>query len=251
VLVTNDAGNYSFLRGIAPYSAGVIAADGHEIVHARFLRPLPLIAGLEALQQHVAAAGRPLQAICGIELRCPRPFTFQGFTEFNDAYIRALRELAILRADGLNPIARTNIAPEIGAVAEPSVYGFSYTVPSMVPYRTFVVAGAGELPEGSLHANDVVRKGETTAEAIREKANFVMGLMTQRLSGLGASWEKATHVNAYTVHSISEFLAESIIQPMGASAIHGVTWHYSRPPIESIEFEMDLRGVGREIVVVE
>jgi hypothetical protein len=28
-----------------------------------------------------------------------------------------------------------------------------------------------------------------------------------------------------------------------------MNWHYSRPPIVSIEYEMDLRGVAREIVL--
>jgi hypothetical protein len=248
VLVTNDKGNYSFVRGIAPYSAGVIAADGHEIVHTRFLRPLPLAAGLEAMRQHVLTADRPLQAICGIELRSPRPFTFDGFTQFNEKYVRALRELEIL-SEGLNPIARTNVAPEIGAPAEPSLYGFSYTVRAVAPRRTFVVAGGGELPEGSLNPIDVVRRGETDYYAVQAKAHFVMGLMTGRLVSLGVSWDEATHVNVYTVHPICEFIGDSIVRPMGASSIHGVTWHYSRPPIETIEYEMDLRGTHRELVL--
>jgi hypothetical protein len=33
---------------------------------------------------------------------------------------------------------------------------------------------------------------------------------------------------------------------MGASAVHGLHWFYSRPPIVGLEFEMDLRGVRRE-----
>jgi hypothetical protein len=29
--------------------------------------------------------------------------------------------------------------------------------------------------------------------------------------------------------------------------VHGVHWYYSHPPIQGIEFEMDIRGVRREI----
>ena len=36
---------------------------------------------------------------------------------------------------------------------------------------------------------------------------------------------------------------------IGAASQHGITWHYSRPPIVSIEYEMDLRGCRREVVV--
>jgi hypothetical protein len=32
-------------------------------------------------------------------------------------------------------------------------------------------------------------------------------------------------------------------------AIHGVRWFPSRPPIQGLEYEMDLRGVFREIVL--
>ena len=47
MLVANPKGNYSFVRGIAPYSGGAVAADGFEIVHARFGQPVPLAAGFE------------------------------------------------------------------------------------------------------------------------------------------------------------------------------------------------------------
>jgi hypothetical protein len=33
---------------------------------------------------------------------------------------------------------------------------------------------------------------------------------------------------------------------MGPAAIHGVHWHLAHPPIGSLAFEMDLRGVRRE-----
>jgi hypothetical protein len=95
----------------------------------------------------------------------------------------------------------------------------------------------------------VIRRGETSAGAIREKARFVMALMSKRVEGLGVSWDEATNVNVYTAHSICDFLAEEIVSRMGTSAVHGVTWHYSLPPILSIEYEMDLRGTDREIVL--
>ena len=248
VLVHNPKGNYSFIRGIAPYSGGTVADQGFEIVHVRFLQPIPLKAGFDRVKEYFAANKRPLQALCGMELRSPRPFTFQGFSDFNATYIKVLAEWGVIM-DGVNPVARTNIAPEIGAPSIPSLYGFSYTAPSATKFKTFLVAGGGELPEGSLDPHDVVRRGETSAAAIREKARFVMGLMSGRVKELGASWNTATVVNVYTVHTIGEILAEEIIRPMGGSAIHGATWHYSRPPIVSIEYEMDLRGCEREIVL--
>ena len=53
--------------------------------------------------------------------------------------------------------------------------------------------------------------------------------------------------NVYTAHSITELLPTVILSRMGAAAIHGVHWHYSRPPIEEIEFEVDLRSTRTEL----
>jgi hypothetical protein len=248
VLVRYPKGNYSFLRGIAPYSAGVRADSGYEIVHVALQRPVPLSAGFTTVKEHLAANGRPVNALCAMELRSPKPFTFQGFIDFNAGYIQVLKDWSII-VDGVNPIARTNVAPETVAPQTPSLYGFSYTVHSNANRNTFVVAGAGELPEGSLKPEDVVRRGDTSAEALREKVRFVMALMSGRLRGLDVTWPAVTAVNMYTVHSVCGVMADEIIRPMGAAALHGVTWHYSRPPIVSIEYEMDVRGTGRELVL--
>lgn len=248
MLVENRRGNYSFLKGIAPYSAGVAAEAGFEVVHVRLARFLPLRAGFDAVEAHLKSAGRPMQALCGMELRSPRPFSFAGFQQFNAGYIDILKKWDIF-LDGMNPVARTNIAPAVNPPAEPSLYGFSYTVPSQATRKTFVIAGAGELPEGSLDPHDVVRRGESSAAAIQEKAHFVLGLMEGRLRGLGADWNDVTVTEIYTVHDIHPFLEKELLSRLGEGGAHGLTWHYSRPPIESIEYEMDLRGCGTELVI--
>jgi hypothetical protein len=51
------------------------------------------------------------------------------------------------------------------------------------------------------------------------------------------------------VHDVNAVLAAEILPRIGAAGQHGVTWHYTRPPIISIEFEMDLRGCPRETVI--
>jgi hypothetical protein len=247
MLVENKPGNYSFLNGIAPYSGGVVAEVGFEVVHVRLSRYLPLRAGFDAVETHLKRDGRPLQALCGMELRSPKPFTFTGFHQFNAGYVDVLKKWDIL-FDGMNPVARTNIAPEVSPPGEPSLYGFSYTVPSKATRKTFVVAGAGELPEGSLDPHDVVRGGDYGPAAIQEKAHFVMGLMEARLKGLGVDWSDVTVTEIYTVHDIRPFLDEELLKRLDKAGAHGVTWHYSRPPIESIEYEMDLRGCVTELV---
>lgn len=246
----NPKGNYAFVRGIAPYSGGVSALPGYEIEHVRFQKPVALRAGFARVKAHLEKLGRPLTALCAMELRSPQPFSFAGFNAFNAGYVDTLRDWGILLEGGLNPVARTNIAPEIGPPAEPSLYAFSYTLPAKgSPGGTFVIAGAGELPEGSLKPEDVIRHGETTPDALRDKARFVMGLMTGRLRELGATWDQVTVAEMYTIHPVTSYFAEEVIRPMAGGAAHGVTWHYARPPIVSIEFEMDVRGCHRELVL--
>ena len=127
-LVDHPAGNYRFLPGIAPYSCGAVSAAGFEIVHAIFQRPPPYRAGLEGVAEFLSAEGRPRAALCGVELRSPRPYTFQGFAEFNAGYAAILKSWGLF-VDGVNPVARTNVAPVVDPPREGLLYGFSFTRP--------------------------------------------------------------------------------------------------------------------------
>jgi hypothetical protein len=40
-----------------------------------------------------------------------------------------------------------------------------------------------------------------------------------------------------------------ILPLAGPAAIHGVHWFPSRPPIQGLDYEMDLRGVRREVLL--
>src|SRR5579871_3794912 len=191
-LIDHPSGNYRFLPGIAPYSCGVVAAPNFEIVQVTLQRPLPYVAGFDVISQHLAAAGRPRASLCAIALRSPRPFTFAGFAEFNASYANILKSWGLF-VDGVNPVARTNVAPAIAPPAEPVLYSFSYTSPlsgdvSDRASATFVVAGAGELPEGVLEDAGIIARGDTTPRGIQTKAAFVLDLMESRLRGLGGDW---------------------------------------------------------------
>lgn len=246
-MISNSRGNYRFLKGIGAYSSGVIANPGNEIAHVTIAASVPVVAGFDLIARHLDKAGQPMQALCAIELRSPRPFPFDGFAEFNTSYSAVLSSKDLL-ADGLNPIARTNVAPEIDPPSEPVLYGFSYTVPSQGSNQppTFVVAGAGELSEDRYDAEHIVRAGETSDEAMREKADCVLEHIHRRMSGLGVGWAQVNIVNVYTIRNIFPFLRDGILARAGTAARHGIRWHYARPPIEGLEFEMDVRAVGGE-----
>ncbi|MFO0892933.1 MAG: hypothetical protein U0790_27815 [Isosphaeraceae bacterium] len=242
-LVRHPDGDYLFLPGISPYSCGVVSAPGFEVAHVTFRRPLPYRDAFDRIRDHLAAEGRPRAALCAIELRSPCPFTFQGFSEFNAGYSRILEDWGLF-VDGVNPVARTNVAPEVGPPGEPVLFAFSYTRPcDPTQPPTFVVSGAGELPEGVLAHESIIRVGETSSEAMIAKASFVMDLMEDRLHGLGAEWLDVSDVDVYTVHPLERILPEVILKRIGVAGTLGIRWYFSRPPIVGIEFEMDLHGV--------
>jgi hypothetical protein len=242
------AGGYRFLPGIPAFSSGTVAMSGWEIVHATLAAPMPWRQGFARIDGHLAQAGRPRQALCGIMLRSPAPFSFDGFDGFNQGYRELLEEWKIL-LDGDNPIPRTNVAPVMGAPAEPMLYAFDYTVAGTTPAPTFVVAGAGELRERGRGAEGIVRRGETSPDAMREKARFVLTIMQDRLRALGGAWERVTTIDVYTAYPIHGIVEDEILRAAGPAAVHGVRWYPSRPPIRELEFELDMRGVAREIVL--
>jgi hypothetical protein len=238
--ISNPRGGYSFVRGGRPYSAGVAAAEGFTIEHVRLPQWVPWRAGFDLIDARLREAGRPRASLCAIALRSPKPFSFTGFKEFNNGYVDVLKSWDLM-VDGINPVARTNVAPELGPPAEPMLYSFGYTTPGAGRVK-FIVSGAGELPEGSLSPEDVVRRGDTSRDALAEKARFVLGLMEGRMASLGVGWDRANVTNLYTVHDVNAMLSGEILPRLGIAGRHGVTWHYTRPPIETIEFEMDVMG---------
>ena len=127
-LLDNPHGNYRFLTGIAPYSSGVVAMPGHEIIHVTLAHPIPYRQGFERIEQLLGHVGRSKQTLCAVELRLPAPLSFDGFADFNREYQELLASWN-LPLDGRNPVARTNIAPALMPPAEPSLYAFAYTMP--------------------------------------------------------------------------------------------------------------------------
>ena len=158
-----------------------------------------------------------------------------------------LREWGLL-ASGANPVARSNVCPEIDPPAEPAFQAFCCTVPDASAAPSFVVAGSGEVKEGqATYHEHVVAPGDTSADGMRAKARFVLGEMERRMAAVGGDWSSATGVQVYTVFDIHPFLADEVVR-RGAAA-HGVTWHFARPPIVGLDFEMDCRAVATERVV--
>lgn len=249
MLIAHPKGHYRFLRGIDPYSCGVVAEPGWEIVRVALAEPLPWRAGFERVEAHLAAEGCDRDALCAMELRSPAPFTMQGFIDFNRDYCAVLRAWG-LYVEELNPVARTNVAPACDPPAVPSLSAFSYAVPNdQLDRKTLIVAGAGELRGGRLVPEGIIRPGDSSPAAMREKAAYVAQVMGERLAGLGGTWALVDAVDVYTIYPLADILATILLPAMGAARRGGVRWHYARPPVVDIDFEMDLHGVVSQRIV--
>jgi hypothetical protein len=239
-------GGYRFIPGVFQYSGGAAAEPGYAVERVTFRTPVPLKRGFERIAAIIEARGRPLTAFCACELRSPAPFTDAGFRAFNEVYVTTLSKWGIYDdKTKVNPVARSNVCPELDKPVEPSFHAFSYTVASGGKMPTFVVAGSGEAREGGASYRErTVRHGETSPEAMREKAIFVLAEMERRLKLLGFAWTHTTATQVYTVHDLHPFLADEIVRRGAARA--GLTWHFCRPPVQGLEYEMDCRGVAAE-----
>jgi hypothetical protein len=240
-------GGYRFIPAVFQYSGGAAALPGHGVERVQFRAPVPLKEGFERIERYISAAQRPLTSFCACELRSPAQFTEQGFRAFNESYVVTLEKWKLYDSK-TNPVARSNVCPEVDPPAEPSFHAFSFTVVANSPAPSFVIAGSAESREGGASYNErIVRRGETTLDAMREKARHVLGEMERRLAAFGYSWADTTATQAYTVHDLHPFLADEIVRRGAARS--GLTWHYARPPVQQLEYEMDCRSTLRETIV--
>jgi hypothetical protein len=248
-----DAGGYRYIKAVFQYSGGIAAERGYEIERARFAKPLPLRDAYAAVEAHLKSIGRATTAFAACELRSPQPFTDQGFYEFNRVYVSTLERWGIYKGGDqpVNPVARTNVCPVYNTPSEPVMYAFSYAVPheaTGASRDTFILSGSGDArASGNSYSERIVRPNDTSPEALREKVMFVADEMERRLMLLGLSWKDAVSTQAYTVQNIGHLVGEALAARGACEG--GLVWYYARPPVVGLEFEMDVRGAARELVI--
>ena len=188
------AGEYRFISHQFQYSGGVAAEPSFRIERARFMETRPADRRFRCDRRLTSAASDAQPAaLCACELRSPAQFTDAGFVAFNRHYVERLAALGDLR-DEVNPVARSNVCPDFDLPATPSFYAFSYTVPDGNSTEcSFVAAGSGEARDGGpSYQGRIIRRGDQSPEAMREKARFVLGVMEQRMTALGFGWADVT-----------------------------------------------------------
>jgi hypothetical protein len=248
-MTTRDfaAGNYRFIPAVFQYSSGAAADSGFEIERVRFDKLVPLAEGFAQAARYIQAVGRPLTSFCACELRSPAAFTEDGFRKFNEHYVKTLAEWGIY--DGTtNPVARSNVCPEIDPPSEPSFYAFSFTRPLEGVTPTFVIAGGAEARGGAgTYPERIVRYRDLSPDGIKEKVRFTTGAMEQRMNAFGFGWKDTTGVQAYSIRDFHPVLADELVRRGALRS--GLIWHFARPPVIDLEYEMDCRRVMRETVI--
>ena len=238
-------GGYRYIESVFQFSGGVAAERGFAIERALFPRPRALADGFAAIESHLASIGRPTTALCACELRSPKPFTEQGFVDFNKVYVQTLERFGIFQ-NGVNPVARTNVCPRSDKPSEPSIYAFCYTVPSETSATSFVVSGGAEAAEGAGDYHDsIIRLGDTSVAGLREKLRYVRDEQATRLGALGFGWQQAVDVRLYSLHDIGPLLQGELLHH--SIGCHGLRWYDASPPVQDCEYEMDARTVLRDI----
>ncbi len=233
----NERGSFRFLGAPGqPFSSAVVADEGFDIARVVLQPVVPLERGFAIVRQYLEEAGRPIQALCGMELRIPAPLSREGFKEFNRAYIDVLDGWD-LRVDGMLPPARTNVAPIDGSISEPSLFAFSYTAHEPALPGAFLMAGAPEAEEMAIGAEAGLRS--------------IVSVLSERMESVGVSWGLATAANFYAAEAWAEEV-NSILLPAFREASRTVqlTWVAALPPVVPYQFEVDVRRCGKEVTVV-
>jgi hypothetical protein len=242
-----SAGNYRFIPAVFQYSSGAAADSGYEIERVRFDTLVPLADGFAQIANYIRGSGRPLTSFCACELRSPAAFSEDGFRAFNQHYVKTLAEWGLY--DGTtNPVARSNVCPEIDPPSEPSFHAFSFTRPNADAAPSFVIAGGAEARGGAgSYPERIVRYRDLSPEGLRDKVHFTVGEMEQRMAAFGFGWRDTTNVQAYTIHDFHPVVGDELVR-RGAMR-PGLTWHFARPPVIDLEYEMDCRRVLCEVVI--
>lgn len=241
-MISRPGGGFRFLPGGQVFAGGAVAEPGFAVVHALLTRWLPLEQGYLLVERYLAANGRPMQALCGMELRLPRQLGVEEFSAFNTSYVARLEERSVLH-EGLNPVSRTNVAPAFNPPAVPSLHAFTYTVPVARNVLTFCMSGMTERGAGG-----IVAQGDASAQGMQRKLAHVLAAVTGRLADLGVGWGDATHVDMYAAEEIPGAVPVLAAKALAAFP-RGIRWHAGRPPVIGLELEMEARALLREEVV--
>ena len=243
-LLVNEAGNYRVLPGNAAYCTGILPDAGYEVVRVQLEAWLPVNEAYRFIEAHLQAAGRPVQAFCGIEMRQPAPLTPDNWSAFNAPYLQQLRAWNLVHGDW-SLVCRSNIALAVHAPQTASVCAFSYVRPGSLAATSFCLSGQADIGPGG----DIIAAGEVGPEAMHQRARYTIDTLGASMAKLGLSWADARQVAIFHVHDIPALWGPELLGAVGRTLRNGVIVYRARPPIAGGEVELEARGAGLDVVI--
>lgn len=222
---------FRFLPTDGPFSGGVAAEPGFSIVRVHLPAHTELGKGFQLVEKSLSAAGRPMAALCAMELRIPKPLTRDGFDEFNRGYVNQ-HERWGLSVGGRMPAARTNVAPEIDPPEVACLHAFCYTIVGEEPRTNFIISGVPEPPG--------------TQGGLPSYWTEIVGILEERMGSLGVAWNDATETQFYGTRADHQLFAATQLARFKELARPGLKWFFSRPPIDDLHLEIDVRGLAAD-----
>ncbi|MBX9962693.1 MAG: hypothetical protein K2Y35_06555 [Burkholderiales bacterium] len=244
VLLDNKGGNSRILPGGGAYCTGVVPDAGFEVVRVLLQPWLPLDQGYAFIEAHLKRVGRPVEALCGTELRVPAPLSFDQWSTFNVPYLAKLRQWGLMFGD-LSGVCRSNIALAVHAPATTSLCAFSYTAPASANATTFCLSGTADIGADG----KIIAAGDTGPAAMARRARFTIDTIGASLTKLKTSWQATTEIAVFHVHDIPDLWGPALLGSVGEPLRRGVLVYRARPPIAGAEVELEARAVRQQLVV--
>lgn len=243
-LLDNRSGAYKALPGGSVYCAGVLPYEGFEVVRV-LLRPwLPVERAYAFIEGHLKRIGRPVQALCGMELRVPAPLTFEQWSSFNVPYLEQLRKWGLMFGD-YSGVCRSNIALALRPPETTSVCAFAYTAPTSAKGISFHLSGTADIdPSGK-----IIAEGDAGAAAMQKRARYTIEAVGATLAKLHVSWQDTTQIAIFHVADIPGLWGPTLLGALGEAVRSGVLVHHARPPLVGAEVELEARAVRQEFFV--
>jgi hypothetical protein len=244
-MLKHPTGGYGYLESTLSFaSAGVVSLPGFAIERLVLPAPIPLAEGFARVAGYLDSVGRPLDALCGLELRIPEMMQWEAFSQLNAAYVAQLADWGLV-IDGVPPLTRTNVSPGRAVVAEASLYAASYTVPSERGASGLVISGIPEIPPGASYPSGVLRPGETSGDALAAKVACAVDAVATYIRELGQEWTGRADVHVYSEHDEVPALVLDALALRDVVPVHGLVVHRVATPVPDLELEIDVRQYAR------
>ena len=125
-----EPGGYRYVRGTVSSTPGASRRSGDMSSNGPG-SPGPCRLTMDSVGLRRISTRSDDRSLRSVPANCARQASFseEGFVAFNRLYVRTLERWGIFK-DEENPVARSNVCPEVDPPAAPCFHAFSYTMPA-------------------------------------------------------------------------------------------------------------------------